>query len=478
MNKRIVFSILMLALLLLAFQPPLRAQVPAFDFERLQRQIKNYTVVLEIKVELSFGTQSTEQKQRVLGTIVTADGLTLFDGAFLDNESGFATASGITVKTTPTKIEATTLDGKKMLGEFIGVDRFTKLGFVRLNPPNGAKFIPVQFLRNQKFRLGTWFALYMLLPEHVSPPLAADIGMVSTILESPEYFPLTIGLGPAEIGSVLFDERLNAVGVVGVLPDPSSASSEGGFLSSFDGGEFPLLGVITAERLNSMIANPPTRGKIDRAWLGISLQALTPDIAEYLSLEVSNGIIVNDVVSNSPAERAGLRVGDIVYEIDGQKVNVDREERISIFQKRIAEMGSGKQVTFSVLRPDAEHEYESVKVVTTLEKAPLAAADAIEFETDWLEFGVREMVFADYNFNNLDQEQFKGVVVSKLKSGGLAYLGGLQLGDIIQRIGNQTVTSVEDIKAVIQQLETEKPTEVVFFVWRDNKTMFVRVKTV
>ena len=125
--------------------------------------------------------------------------------------------------------------------------------------------------------------------------------MISALIETPEPFVLTVGFSELELASVLFDQRLNPVGVLGGLMDPSSATSDAsGLVESF--GEFgvPLLGVISAERLEQMILDPPERGKIDRAWLGISLQALTPDIAGFLDIE-------------APGE-GGLRVGIEVIE--------------------------------------------------------------------------------------------------------------------------------------------------------------------
>ena len=68
-------------------------------------------------------------------------------------------------------------------------------------------------------------------------------------------------------------------------------------------------------------------------------------------------------------------------------------------------------------------------------------------------------------------------MVSELTQGGLADVEGLSIGDIIQRINNQPVSSIEEVQAIMEELEAQKPSEIIFFVWRDNKTMFVNVKT-
>jgi len=450
-----------------------------FDFDKLHKRIDKYTVILNMKIELSFGMQTNEQEQRVLGTVVTEDGLVIFDGSFLETQNPLSAISGMTFKTTPVKIDITALDEKKYEGEYIGVDNFTQIGFVKIVPPEGSEtettFDHVSFAKDQKFQVGSWVALYMLLPEFVNPPLAADVGMISNLIKSPEDFPLTVGFSGLEVASVLFNENLVPVGVLGSLINPA-ADSDMGFMESFSDFNYPLLGIITAERLEKLIANPPQKGEIERAWLGITLQALTGDIAEFFEIDVPGGIIVNEVVKGSPAEKAGLSIGDMIIEINGQPVEVDREELIPVFQRRISEMGQGTAVEFTVLRP-SDSRVDTMKIFTSLEKRPLAASEAEEYENKALEFKVRNLVFSDYLFYNLNEDELYGVAVSEIQRGGLANIGGLMIGDIIQRIGSQTVTSVEDIESVMNQIEQEKPSEVIFFVWRRNKTLFVNVKT-
>ncbi|UCG62941.1 MAG: PDZ domain-containing protein [Candidatus Zixiibacteriota bacterium] len=448
-----------------------------FDFEKLGQAIKGYTVVIDMKLEISFGVHVNEQEDRLLGTIVSSDGLVLFDGASLATDNSSSSFAGFSIRTKPTNIEVTTLDGRSFTGEYVGVDRYTKIGFLRIEGVGPDEFVPITFTTTQKFNTGRWLALFMLLPEFVSPPLAVDVGMISTIVESPEYFPLTVGFSSLQIASVLFNEALQPVGVLGQLEDPAvSGIDPGGMMNSFERFGMPLLGVVTGDRLSELIADPPEKGKIDRGWLGITLQALTEDIADFWGLETSSGIIVNDVVKGSPAEQAGLEIGDIVYEVNGQPVEVDKDEKIPVFQRFIADLGPGTAVEFSILRV-SDDRVDTLRVLATLEAAPLAAADAPEYESEALEFKVRDLVFADYLFYNQDPETFHGVVVSELKQGGLAALEGLAIGDVIQKVGDVAVETIDDIKPIMDEVQETKPAEVIFFVWRNNKTLFVNVKT-
>ena len=451
-------------------------KVPAqdFDFERLEQKPHNFTVVIDMKLEISFGIHTSDQQERYLGTIVTEDGLVLFNGMAF-GENVLAAFSPFTVKTTPTKIEVTTLNGKKYDAEYLGVDRFTQIGFIKIVGNENERFTPIRFLAGKRFKVGEWLTLYMLLPEFVTPPLAADVGMVSSVVESPELFPLTVGFSSLQMMSVLFDEDLEPVGVLGALLNPSHADA-GGMLESFSQFGIPLLGVVVGERLEKLIANPPMKGQPDRGWLGITLQALTPEMAQFWGLDVSGGVIVNDIVSNSPAEKADLAVGDIIYEVNGGQVTVDKDDNLPIFQRLIAELGPEASVELAVIRR-TDFAADTLKLFAALEKAPLAATEASTYEVESLEFEVRDLVFADYLFHNLKPETFSGVVVAELKRGGLANVGGLRLGDIIQSIGNVPVTSIEEVSAIMESVEFEKPREVIFFVWRNNKTLFVNVKT-
>ncbi|UCD62925.1 MAG: PDZ domain-containing protein [Candidatus Zixiibacteriota bacterium] len=453
-----------------------RTQAQNFDFDRLQRTIQEYSVIIDMKLQVSYGIQVNDHEERYVGTVVTEDGLVMFNGAALASDNLMSSYTGFAIKTTPVDIQVTTLDGRKYRGEYIGVDRFTRIAFLRIILERPEKLVPITFSQARSYKVGSWVALYMLLPEFISPPLAADVGMISSIIESPEYFPLTVGFNGLQITSVLFTEALEPVGVLGMMSDPTMSPADAGGMMDSYGQYAPLLGIITADRLARLIADPPQKGSVDRGWLGINLQALTTDMAEFWQLGIPGGIIVNDVIRNSPADRSGLAIGDIIYEVNGQQVDVDKDEKTPVFRRLIAEMGPDVPVEFSVIRL-TESGVDTLTLLATLQTAPLAATDAPEYENRALEFKVRDLVFGDFVFYNLDSETFHGVVVSELKQGGLADLEGLEIGDIIQRIDDEPVYSIEDVRPIMDEFEQQQPPEVIFFVWRDKKTLFVNVKT-
>jgi S1-C subfamily serine protease len=446
--------------------------VQDFDFERLNKQVREVSIIVDLTVEVSFGAHNTEHELQYLGTVVTPAGLVLFNGSELADETGMG---GFSVKTEPISIELRALDGERFEGEFVGVDRYTKLGFIQiLTDDEERRFESIEFKKDASFNVGQWVALYMLLPDFIDPPLAADVGMVSTLVRSPEFFPLTVGFSSLQLTSVLYNEAHEPVGVLGALMNPND--NGGAFSEAMGEYGIPLLGVITAKKIEKLIEDPPTRGKTDRAWLGIRLQALTEDMAEFWDLDIDGGIIVNEIIRNSPAEQAGLEVGDIVWQVNGESIEVNREENLGVFQRNIAQRPPGESVELSVMRPQ-DGKLKSMNVIVNLTKAPMAATDSPEYEDKDLEFTVRNLVFNDYMLLNEDPESLSGVMVSKLEQGGLAEVGGLNFGDIIQRVGAAPVTSVEEFESAMEQIKQEKPEEMVFFVRRGNKTLFVNVKT-
>jgi len=451
-----------------------RAQ--SFDFEKLRQRVSEYSVCVKIQVEFSFGTQTNEHEERLLGTIVSDDGLVVFDGGFLVEESPFVPTGGFSFRSTPRRITVITLDEREYVAEYVGVDRFTGFAFARITCAD-CKFSPVRFVKVSEFKVGSWLACFALLPEFVAPPLAADIGMISSAVTAPESFPLTVGFNSMEFASVLFDERLNAVGLLGALNDPARRDGQpGDIMESYDQMEVPLLGVITADRLDPLIADPPRRGQAARSWLGITMQSLTSDIADFLGLASPGGIVVNEVIPGSPAEAAGLTVGDVIYGVNGQRVDVDREEELSVFQRQVTNMGVGTSVELGVIRPVGDG-LDTLNLLAVLTAAPLAASDAEDFEYEPFEFTVRDLVFSDFIGFNVEQNSLNGVVVAELKPGGLAAISGLYPGDVIQRINDRNVISVEEFTEKMATVEAQRPSEVVFFVWRFGQTMFVNLRT-
>ncbi len=470
----------LLFLTLLIIVPTSATMAYDFDYDRISKEASKYMVVIDIEVEVSYGTQSTEMKNRTLGTIVSSDGLVIFDGSPINADDPFSVMSGMQVNIEPKKIDITLMDERIYQAEFIGIDQFTKLGFCKIISDEEGKKEKFEFLKLKKrddFKIGEMLTVYMLLPNYVTPPLAVDVGMVSTIIDEPEEFVLTVGFNELEAASVIYDMSGTAVGILVRLSNQGQSefgSTSNGFTSIED--FMPLLGIGDIDKIRKLIENPPKKGEITRGWLGIHLQALTADMAEFWNLKIAGGIIVNDVVNDSPADKAGLETGDIIVKLNGRPIEVDSEETLPIFRRQILEFAAETEVDFEIFRRQ-DGDVDTLNMTATLTRAPLSPGEALDFEDNNFEMKLRNMVFADYSFYNLDKDKFKGVVVKELESGGWASVGGINPGDIIQSIDGNKVTDIEETKELLSNIAETKPKEVIFFVWRNNKTLFINIKT-
>lgn len=470
-----------LAVVLIFFGSTSLVSAQNFDFKKLGKKAEKYTVIVNATVSVSMGSEPFESKVRGLGIVVNERGLVIIDAQLIDFSSGLSSIYGGSSSFEVVRMYVQTLDGQKFPAKWLGSDRFSGVGFCQIDAAKSGMFDYVTFRSRNDFRVGEWVALFFLLPDYVNPPLAADVGMITAVLTEPEISPLLVGFSETQTNSVIYDERGDAVGVLGPIANPSGGSDLndpaaflGNLGASFSG--YNLLGILTAERLNPLIDDPPKSGEKSRGWLGVSFQALNNDIAAYWGLEAEGGVIFNEVIKNSPAALAGVEVGDIVLAINGEPMNLDREESLVIFRRTISELGANAVVEFDILRRSADNEFEPHTLVVELGEAPLTSAEAETHEDERFEFKARNLVFNDFLTYNLDPEIFKGVWVTEVNSGGWASLGGLQAGDIVQLINGVEIDSVEKLREELDDIRKREAAEVVFFVWRDNQTLFVNIK--
>jgi S1-C subfamily serine protease len=472
-------AVAVLCVALLGLAPNAEAQ--RFDFRRLQEKAKKYTVIVKATVSVSTGSEPIEADVRGLGVIVTERGLTILDASTIDFGSGVAAYYGASSSFEVTNLTVTNLSGEEWKAEWLGIDQFSGIGFCRILDSAQASFDFVRFHKRDDFKVGEWTALFFLLPEYVDPPIGADVGMITAVLEKPEKSPLLVGFSESQERAVIYDERGDAVGILAEVASPDNPlnfSDPSSFLSSLSSGMsgYPLLGILTAERLEKLIENPPQPGVKNRGWLGVTFQALSKDLAAYWKLEAKGGVVVNDVARNSPAEKAGLQVGDVIVAVNDELLDVDREENSRNFSRTVADFGAGAVTEFQTFRSDSAGEFQRLDIVVELGSSPITGDEAETYEDKSFEFKVRNLVFNDYLAYNLDEDVFNGVWVSDVNSGGWAALAKLYSGDIVQSINGHEINSVEDAEAALQEISEQKSAEVVFLVWRDNKTLFVNIR--
>ncbi|HZM14552.1 MAG TPA: PDZ domain-containing protein [Candidatus Krumholzibacteria bacterium] len=350
---------------------------------------------------------------------------------------------------------------------FVGRDEFANIAFLRLQGTLPPGVQPLRFDVRSRPHVGDDVYVLGLLPDNLEPMVHLAAGRVVADVDKPKPFLVTDLNAEDALGGPVFDADGRAVGVLSELGGAGPS-----FVSSFGGEEGSYYGILVpSATLAPLIASPPRKGEARRAWLGITLQALTPEMADYWKLPAQSGIIVNSVIPGSPAAVAGLQEGDIILEMNGAPVPVDREDHVPIFVEQVGLAGVATQLHLGIVRGGSRQEVDVV-----LQAAPKSPQEAEEYHNNDFELTVRELVFADLRAHDLAPD-FRGVMVSRVEEGSWSSVGGLEAGDIIQRVDDETIAAPADVKRVLEDAAKKEIRKLVFFVERDGRSQFITVKT-
>jgi len=204
---------------------------------------------------------------------------------------------------------------------------------------------------------------------------------------------------------------------------------------------------------------------VTRGWLGVSVQPVTPELAQSFGLEAEKGALISDVTKDSPAEKAGFMVGDILVEFDGKQINEMNE-----LPRLAATTPVGKKARVKLLRKG-----KMIEKTVTIEKMP-ESATAGPARTS----GASEklgLVVSDLTRElaaRIGTKETTGVVVTGVKPGSEAEDKGIMQGDIIKEVNYTPVANSADYEKAISAVK--KGSYVRLLVRRGNGSTFVALK--
>lgn len=215
-----------------------------------------------------------------------------------------------------------------------------------------------------------------------------------------------------------------------------------------------------------------TSVEVPRPWIPINMQVVPPELVRALRLSPNlRGIRVTQVYGGSIAEKAGLKVGDILTRMNGEAIEATQPEDIENFVNTVTQYRVGETIKLAVWR-DGKLRPISFK----LPAIPKREGDLPVYRDDDYGFSVRSISDLDRLRKDVAADK-TGVVITAVIEGSWADLAGLEEGDIIHSIGGTPVKDMATAKARLAGLKTEKPRLSVFFVSRGLYTMFVEVQT-
>jgi len=207
-----------------------------------------------------------------------------------------------------------------------------------------------------------------------------------------------------------------------------------------------------------------------KAWLGVQSQVLTRELAEALDLEGRKGIRVTRVMPGSPAEKGGIKTGDIFLKLDGQVIAASTPSDQELFDNLIRQYKVN-----STAELDGVREGKPLKLSVALGRQPKPNSELEEYKDDQFEFSARELSLNDRIDAKLGESE-KGVRIGSVQNAGWAALAGLSSTDILLAIDGGPVGSIGELKRILNKLRETKPRRVTFFIKRGIRTSFIELE--
>ena len=212
----------------------------------------------------------------------------------------------------------------------------------------------------------------------------------------------------------------------------------------------------------NIIEQLKSTGEVVRGWLGVAIQDVNQDMADYYGLKGQKGVLVADVFKGDPADKAGIEPKDVIVEVDGQKVETSRQ-----LTGMIAQIPVGEHVKIKVIRGGKPLRFD-VKIA---KRDDNRLATGSQPEPPQEEFGIRVTALTDEIAQRFNIPETSGVIVSDVERGSAGDNAGVQIGDIIKEINHEVIESVAGYTAAIKRADPDKPINL--FVWRKNAGFLV-----
>lgn len=374
------------------------------------------------------------------GVIATKDGYILTNNHVVDGAD---------------EVKVALQDGREFTAKVIGRDPKTDVAVIKID----AKDLPaIPMADSDKVEVGD-IVLAVGNPfgigQTVTTGIVSATGRSGTVgLDYEDFIQTDAAINPGNSGGALVDVEGRLIGINTAILSRSGGNQGIGFAIPVN---------LARSVMNSLV----NEGRVTRGFLGVVPQDVTPALAKEFKLKDGTGVLLGDVSADSPAEKAGLKSGDIILEFGGKKVKDARH-----FRLEVAETRPGETVPVKILR-DGKVETLEVKVKEMPGSQALAKAEAPEGGDKGTLNGV---TVADLDRAARQQlkapESLGGVVVTEVQPDCAAAGVGLRPGDVIQEINHQPVRNADE---AVKMTEHPQGKTTLLRVWRNGGSHYVVV---
>jgi len=387
-----------------------------------------------------FGRTPKEQKRRSLGSgfIVSPDGYILTNNHVVEK------ADEVTV---------TLLDKEEFKAKVVGSDPKIDIALIKIDAKKKLTYVALG--DSDKLDVGEWVVAIgnpFGLGHTVTAGIVSAKGRIIGSGPYDDFIQTDASINPGNSGGPLFNLKGEVVGI-------NTAIVQGG----------QGIGFATPIQLaKSVLDQLKEKGKVTRGWLGVYIQRLTPEAAENLGLSGRGGALVSDVTSGGPAEKAGIRSGDVIVGFNGKEIRDEHD-----LPQAVASMKPGKTVDVRLLRDGKE---TTIAVtIAEMEGEPGKRAGGQQLSKN---FGLTVQDITPEIAQRLEIENTKGVVVTGVEDGTPAEAAGFNEGDIIRALLRQNkrtpVTNAAEFASLVKKYQSDKT--MLFLVERGDARILLTVK--
>jgi serine protease Do len=339
-------------------------------------------------------------------------------------------------------------DGREYDAKIIGRDAKTDLALIKIK--TGDNLPVVEIGDSDKVRVGDWVIAIgnpFGLEQTVTAGIVSAKGRVIGAGPYDNFIQTDASINPGNSGGPLFSMDGKVIGINTAIV----AQGQGiGF-------------AIPISMAKTILPDLKAKGKVTRGWLGISVQDVTEDMAKSLQLKDRKGAMISEAFKNDPADRAGLRAGDIITEVNGKKIK-DTHELLLM----IASFHVGDKITIKVLRDGREISFQ-VAVSERKDQPEVVAAKGKQED-----FGMIVQDITPEIARYLGIPRKVGVIVSKVEEGSAADEVGIRPQDVILQVNKVKITSVKEFAR--EMANKNSKSGVMLLVKRGQSTFFVALR--
>ncbi len=378
------------------------------------------------------GPQDFKQRSLGSGFIIDKEGYIVTNNHVIEN------ADQITVVLS---------DDKEYDGKIIGRDPYTDLALIKIKSKINLPVVRIG--DSDRLEVGEWVVAIgspFGLERTVTAGIVSAKGRVIGSGPYDNFIQTDASINPGNSGGPLINMKGEVIGINTMI----IAGGQGiGF-------------AIPVNMAKGIIEQLKSSGEVTRGWLGVTIQDLKGDLAEYYGIKGGEGALVVDVIPGDPADEAGIRPKDVIAEVNGQKIKSSRD-----LTSVIAGIGVGEKAKVMVLR-------EGKKKTFTVEigKRP----DKVESSTDIPqkqgdELGIVVSDITPEITQRFNIKRNTGVMVIDMESNSRAEEAGFQRGDIIIEINRSNIKNINDYKKTIEKVKKGK--QIAFLIDRMNAGLIV-----